>query len=314
VNGNSKLGQGSDDIGGLGSLPGLKAVRDQLAERIAVLQAEQARRNAGAEIRRPAWKNLVFTGGPGTGKSRAAVAVARGYRDLGLLPLGHAAEVAAADLIAAEPREAARLVDEAAGLVPGGVLVITDAHAWYHLPDHGRQMLRCLYQLLTQVRDRVREDLAVILAGRAGSLGELLRANPALAARFPAVIDFPGYTAYELASVFTALAEEAGFRLAPAVADKAATVLGKAERRLQSGNARLAVRLLDQATTSQARRIAALSAPDLATLSTICPNDIPQHIQLDRPITDDEQPGRSSLSKPARDGRSAAVPSHSRDR
>jgi hypothetical protein len=139
VNGNSILGQDADDIGGLGSLPGLKAVRDQLAERITVLQAEQARRNAGAEIRRPAWKNLVFTGGPGTGKSRAAAAVAQGYRDLGLLPLGHAAEVAAADLIATQPREAARLVDEAAGLVPGGVLVITDAHAWYHLPDHGRR-------------------------------------------------------------------------------------------------------------------------------------------------------------------------------
>jgi hypothetical protein len=256
VNGNSKLDRDSDDIGGLASLPGLKAVRDQLAARIAVLQAEQARRNAGAEIRRPAWKNLVFTGGPGTGKSRAAAAVARGYRALGLLPLGHAAEVAAADLADPKPWEAARLVDEAAGLVPGGVLMITDAHAWYDLPDQGQQMLRCLYQLLTQVRDRVREDLAVILAGQARPLGELLRASPALAARFPAVIDFPGYTADELASVFAALAEEAGFALAPAAAGKAATVLGQAERRLRSGNARLAVRLLDQATTNQARRIA----------------------------------------------------------
>ena len=200
--------------------------------------------------------------------------------------------MAAADLIATEPREAARLVDEAAGLVPGGVLVITDAHAWHHLPDHGRQMLRCLYQLLTQVRDRVREDLAVILAGRAGPLGELLRVNPALAARFPAVIDFPGYTADELASVFAALAEEAGFTLTPAVVGKAAIILGQAESRLRSGNARLAVRLLDQATTGQARRIAALSAPDLATLSTISPDDIPRQIQLDSPITDDEQPGQ----------------------
>lgn len=292
MNGNSKLDRDSDDIGGLACLPGLKAVRDQLAARIAVLQAEQARRDAGAVIGRPAWKNLVFTGGPSTGKSRAAAAVARGYRDLGLLPLGHAAEVAAADLIATKPREAARLVDEAARLVPGGVLVITNAHAWCHLPDHGRQMLRCLYQLLTQVRDHVREDLAVILAGWARPLGELLRANPALAARFPAVIDFPGYTADELASVFAALAEEAGFTLTPAAAGKAAAVLGHAESRLHSGNARLAVRLLDQATTSQARRIAALPAPDLAILSTISPDDIPGHIQLDRPITDDERPGQ----------------------
>jgi hypothetical protein len=69
--------------------------------------------------------------------------------------------------------------------------MITDTHAWYDLPDHGRPMLRCLYELLTQVRDRLREDLAVILADQARPLGELLRASPALAARFPAVIDLP---------------------------------------------------------------------------------------------------------------------------
>jgi hypothetical protein len=73
-------------------------------------------------------------------------------------------------------------------------------------------MLRCLYQLLTQIRDRVREDLLVILAGQVYPLGELLRASPALAARFPVVIDFPGYTADELAAIFATLAEEAGSR------------------------------------------------------------------------------------------------------
>jgi hypothetical protein len=208
VNGSSSLDQCSGDIGGLAGLSGLKTVREQLAARIAV-QAEQACRAVGVEVRRPAWKNLVFTGGPGTGKSRAAAAVARDYRDLGLLPLGHVAEVAAADLADKKPWEAARLVDEAAGRIRGGVLMITEAHGWYDLPDHGRQMLRCLYQLLNQVRDRHREDLAVILAGQAHPLGELLRTSPALATRFPAVINFPGYTADELVAIFAALAEEA---------------------------------------------------------------------------------------------------------
>jgi hypothetical protein len=83
LNDGLKLGQDGDDIGGLADLPGLTVVSDQLAARIAVLQAEQARRAAGIEVRRPAWKNLVFTGCPGTGKSRAAVAVARAYRTWG---------------------------------------------------------------------------------------------------------------------------------------------------------------------------------------------------------------------------------------
>ena len=63
--------------------------------------------------------------------------------------------------------------------------MITEAHGWYHLPDHGRQMLRCLYQLLNQVRGRHREDLAVILAAQAHRSAKLLRTSPALATRFP---------------------------------------------------------------------------------------------------------------------------------
>lgn len=77
-------------------LPGLQAVRDQLAARVAVLQVEQARREAGIEARSPAWKNLVFAGGPGTGKSRAAAAVARSYRDLATLWVGDSARQSSA--------------------------------------------------------------------------------------------------------------------------------------------------------------------------------------------------------------------------
>jgi hypothetical protein len=65
----------------------------------------------------------VFAGGPGTGKSRAAAAVARCYRNLGLLSLGHMAEVVAADVADIKPWEAAKLLDEAASQVPGGVLM-----------------------------------------------------------------------------------------------------------------------------------------------------------------------------------------------
>jgi hypothetical protein len=68
LNGIPGLEQGTGD---LAVLPGLEAVSEQLTGLITVLRAEQARRGAGIEITRPAWKNLVFTGGPGVGKSRA---------------------------------------------------------------------------------------------------------------------------------------------------------------------------------------------------------------------------------------------------
>jgi SpoVK/Ycf46/Vps4 family AAA+-type ATPase len=96
------------DIGGLAALPGLEAVAGQLAGLVTLLRAEQARRQAGAAAGRPAWKNLVFTGADGAGKSRAARAVARIYKDLGILSYGHVDEVAAMTLAGATSRETGR--------------------------------------------------------------------------------------------------------------------------------------------------------------------------------------------------------------
>jgi stage V sporulation protein K len=136
------------DLGGLAELPGLEAVGAQLAGLITVLRAEQARRQAGIPAWRPAWKNLVFTGGPGAGKSRAARAVACAYHELGLLTYGQLIEIAAADLTGTTPRQTAALVDKA--IKPSGdLLMITDAHSWHDLPDGGQHVLRCLYRKLT---------------------------------------------------------------------------------------------------------------------------------------------------------------------
>lgn len=65
-----------------------------MADVFAVIRAEQARISAGAVVTRRVWKNMVFTGQPGSGKSRAAAAAARGYLDLGVLSFGHLVEVA----------------------------------------------------------------------------------------------------------------------------------------------------------------------------------------------------------------------------
>jgi hypothetical protein len=120
-------------------------------------------------------------GRPGTSKSGAARAVARIYAELGLLSSGHVDEIAAASVVGATPRR------------PG---------SWWArrsgAPAGDRDDPRCAR-----------------LAGQAGSLRDRLRASPPLAARFPAVIDFPGYTARQLAAIFATLVGEAGFTLTP---------------------------------------------------------------------------------------------------
>ena len=111
--------QARQDIGGLASLPGLEAVTWQLEQWIAVVRAEQDRRQAGAMVSRPIWKNLVFTGGRGAGKSRAARAVTRIYHDLGILTYAHLEEVAAATLVGSTAEETGTLLGQAVSSATG---------------------------------------------------------------------------------------------------------------------------------------------------------------------------------------------------
>lgn len=263
------------DMGGLANLPGLDTVRDQLAAVIAVIEAERARLDAGIPVTRRRWKNLVFTGGPGTGKSRTAEAIARIYHDLGVVTSRHLTEVSSTELTDLTAEGTAHLVREAISTARGGVLLLTDAHAYADLQPRHQQVLRCIQDGLTQFRD----DLVVILAGEATQVHTLLRRNPALATRFPTIVDFPGYAPEHLAEIFGTLANEAGFTLTAAATHKASAVLEEAHRSSASGTARLAVELLDQTTVNQALRMAkAMQTREPAELGTICGTDIPGHV------------------------------------
>ena len=100
------------------------------------------------------------------------------------------------------------------------------------------------------------------------------------------------YTPAQLAAIVTALASEAGLCLTPGAQRKAAAaVLAEAEKRHATGNARLAVRLLNQATASQARRVIDASHRlDPAALATICADDIPGQLPLEDPPSDEQRP------------------------
>jgi len=132
----------------------------------------------------------------------------------------------------------------------------------------------------------------VILTGLADPLHKWLHGHPQLAARFLAVIDFPRYTSAQLTAVFGQLADEAGLRLTIGARQKAAAVIGQAEREDRSGNARLAVRLLNEARAAQAHRVARGSSADrdLAALVTITEADIPERLLTGAAGCDDDRP------------------------
>ncbi len=67
--------------------------------------------------------------------------------------------------------ETGTLVGGAAACSAGCVLMIKDADAWHGLPDRGQHVLLELYKKLTEYRDELRDELAVILAGDGSRCG-----------------------------------------------------------------------------------------------------------------------------------------------
>ena len=270
-----------DPLADLAALPGLATVKADIAGLIAAVQAEQARRAAGMTAR-PAWRNLVLAGGPGTGKSRVAAIVGRIYRDLGVLTSGHLVEVTRADLIGEYAQGSSALVRAAVNRALGGVLLISDAHdCGGGPPDRDRAATRALQELITGYRGG---NLVVILAGPGTPVRQFLLDNPGLAARFPVTVECPGYTGEELAAVFSRRAQEAGFTLAAGAGEKARALLVSNSRDPGGGSARLAVGLLDQAAACQARRIMTGTAPvPVAALRELLAADIPAALTPARP-------------------------------
>lgn len=256
----------------LDALPGLAAIKDQVAALIAVAGAEVARRDAGITLR-TAWKNLAFAGPPGTGKSRVAAAFARACHDIGILTLGHLTEITRAGLSCERPADTADHVKDSVRHAIGGILLITDAHQAG--PDAGEDahVLRLLEQMMEQRRD----DLIVVLAGPDQPLRRLLASRPGLASRIPTIVTFAPYTTAELAAIFTYRAREAGFTLTSDATAKASTLIAASAQAARAGSARLATSLLDQAAVNQARRLIK-SGNDPDALSTLTPDDIPDHL------------------------------------
>ena len=256
----------------LAALSGLDPVKADIGGLIAAVRAERARQTAGMAVR-PAWKNLVLAGGPGTGKSRVAAIVGRIYRDLGVLSSGHLVEVTHADLTGEYARDSAPLVRAAVNRALGGVPLISDGH------DPGgasgasdRAATSSLQELVTEHRG----NLVVILAGPATPVRQHLQDNRGLAAQFPVTLEFAGYTGEELAAIFTARAQDAGFTLAAGARDKASAVLVRSCGQPGAGSARLAIGLLDRAAARQARRTmtGAATVPG-AALRELLADDIP---------------------------------------
>lgn len=247
------------------ALVGLTDVKAEV-DRLVDLLAVQGRRKAAGKRVPEMGLHLVFVGPAGTGKTTVARLVGRIYRGLGVLRSGHLIETDRAGLVAGYIGQTALKVDTIVGQALDGVLFVDEAYMLETGSDQdfGDEAIAALLKRMEDDRER----LAVVLAGYDQPMQRMLDSNPGLRSRFSTILQFPAYTADELAQIFRQMIGKYDYALSPAADGHLVEVCGRmiAGAGPNFGNAREVRNLFEDAVAAHAQRAADDAAVDLSTL------------------------------------------------
>ena len=190
----------STALSALDSLMGLSGPKKKIKEIVAMKQLLEKRAEAGLPTFAFPYKNMVFTGNHGTGKSLFARHLGEIYKALGILSHGHIVECDRSQLVGGyvgrTTVKTQKLIDEAMG----GILFIDSAENLYrgNSNDFGREALDTIYRAISDPGC----DLVVIFEGYEKTIEDFLNANVAIATKVSTHIHFDDLTADILYGVF----------------------------------------------------------------------------------------------------------------
>ena len=245
----------------LDSLVGLQAVKQQLRQQIAIVQAQKNAVKAGVTtLKEIGPQHMIFAGNPGTGKTTVARLVGKIYEALGLVADSSIfVECGRSDLVGEYIGQTAPKVDKMVGSALGGILFIDEAYSLYEgdparTADFGKEAIN---ELVKEIENH-RDDLIVIMAGYSQEMKNMIeKANPGLKSRFPIWLDFEDYTAAELAQIFNSMLKGKGYRMACEPGELEA-LIEKASREPNFGNARGVRNLVDKVISAQSLRLSGI--------------------------------------------------------
>lgn len=260
-------------IAQLDELIGLQPVKEEVRKFANYVHVAKQREAAGLKVASLTY-HMVFSGNPGTGKTTVARIMADIYRTLGIVSCGHLVECDRGGLIGEYVGQTAVKTSAVIDYALDGVLFIDEA---YSIVDgkNGGYGAECIATLLKRMEDD-RSRLVVIVAGYTDEMKIFVDANPGLKSRINRQIDFPDYSAEELAAIFRMNAQKNNYTLSPEADAQLVQIIAQAtaNRDRQFGNARWARNLLDDTIVRQATRLSSVDNPTREQLMTLLPEDI----------------------------------------
>ena len=249
----------------LDAIVGLKEIKEYVLGLEEYYKVQQRRAEAGLKTAELS-KHMIFTGGPGTGKTTIARIISKYLKSIGVLSGGQLIEVSRADLVGRFVGHTAPLTNKVIGSAIGGVLFIDEAYSLYRGKDDAFG-LEAIDTLVKGIEDN-RENLIVILAGYSNEMQEFLTSNSGLKSRFPNVINFPDYSGEELLLIAKSIAKSKGYVIDEG-ADAALTIYFNGvqmTRAADAGNGRLARNMVEEAILNQSKRLVAEPDAEMSTL------------------------------------------------
>ena len=155
-----------------------------------------------------------------------------------------------------------------------GILFVDEAYSLVNGPQdsYGDEAISTLLKRMEDDRDR----LVVIVAGYTEEMKRFIDANSGLASRFTHYVEFPDYTAEELAEMFRMNAKKNQYVLSADVEKwlDAFIRVRTAKRDRKFGNGRWARTLFEEAVSRQAVRVGKIEKPTPDQLKTLIMKDV----------------------------------------
>ena len=274
ITADSKNGRGMKAVmEKLDGLIGLGRVKSEVKQLTSFIKIQRKREEHGLKIA-PVTYHCVFTGNPGTGKTTVARILADIFRELGVVKKGHLVETDRSGLVAEYVGQTAVKTNKVIDSALDGVLFIDEAYTLVQGGDrdYGGEAIATLLKRMEDDRER----LVVVLAGYTDEMKKFINSNPGLQSRFSRYIEFPDYTANELASIFLKCADENQYVCNEDVRASIVDVMKIAVQNKDSsfGNARYVRNLFEKAIQRQAVRLSTVAPITTEMLSELTLHDL----------------------------------------